>query len=773
MRHLRKCGDCEVILPPIGRPGAHRRPVNPVHSRLFPPPIGETHLRMEDAVMEKTPRVLLGISVVGLVLAAGVVCEGAGGPTAKVVGWRGNWTGLYPEADPVLEWGRKSLGIAGHLRISADRPKGEGPGDARPVRNHWPKEWLVIGPFEGPAGHPKAGERLDQDFLGDETKAQPTGGDKVGKAAWKRLVIPEEAMPPYERGEVAGAVTLRWVRFQEVLDGLKQNRERSVCYAHTYLYAEKAGEVEIIVDHGYGLKVRVNGEEVYKEVEGKGGLSAYQHLGKYRATYAIYVSPRIRIKLRKGWNRLLLKMTPRKWLSPYFFHFNLRIVDPPGTPYEDRNILWTAPVYDRSNATPILVKDRIFVMAEPDQILCLDKRTGKQLWTRFLTRYHATPPAERLANPAFREKVEPLARKLPEATTLEERMALRKEIDAALVAIDAKRYKLKWDGHMQAHFRAVGWTVPTPVSDGNFVYVWCGNGVAACYDLEGNTRWIRRVNPGKLYYPASPTVIDGKLIVFASGGFNMVALDAATGAEVWRQPNVDKSLASMIPARIKGVSVVISQQADVVRVADGRLLFERPIKGGGDSGWAPSVCFNNVIYQPYYGTTLMLLDFNDTDVTKDQWTCRRTDIGSGAISKNSKGQWIDRWTCGSPLIHEDIYYNIDIFGTLYAVDLKTRKPLYRVELSRDFNSLCHYNAVGVAASVTLGGTHLFVMDNQGTCVVFKPGREFRKVAVNRIETTARRVWPMRPQEEIGYSPPLFEGTRMYLRGEQYFYCIGR
>ena len=44
---------------------------------------------------------------------------------------------------------------------------------------------------------------------------------------------------------------------------------------------------------------------------------------------------------------------------------------------------------------------------------------------------------------------------------------------------------------------------------------------------------------------------------------------------------------------------------------------------------------------------------------------------------------------------------------------------------------------------------------------------------NRIETTARRVWPMRPQEEIGYSPPIFEGRRMYLRGEQYLYCIGK
>ncbi|HUV40135.1 MAG TPA: PQQ-binding-like beta-propeller repeat protein, partial [Planctomycetota bacterium] len=460
-----------------------------------------------------------------------------------------------------------------------------------------------------------------------------------------------------------------------------------------------------------------------------------------------------------------------KWRNEHFFWFNARIVDPPGTPYVDRNIVWTAPLYDRSIATPIVVGDRIFVLAEPDQILCLDKATGRQLWTNFLTRYHATPKAERDANPAFREKLDPLVAKLPEMKTLEDRMGLRKQIDAALVAIDKEKYQLVWDGHMEGHFRVVGWTMPTPVSDGEHVWVWCGNGIAACYDMDGHTRWIRRVNPGKLHYPASPALIDGKFIVYAGGGFNMVALDAATGAEAWRQPKVDRTQASLIPARINGVSVVISQQADVVRVADGKILYELPNKPKG--AWTTSVCLNNVIYQPSYNAHLTVLDFNKGQTTGDAWQCNPTRVDAGVVSKNSKGTWVDRATCGSPLIHEGIYYNIDVFGTLYAADLQTRKPIYREELSSTFNMLSHYNAVPVAASVTLGGKHLYAMDNQGTCVVFEPGREFKKVAVNRIETTARRLWPMRPQEEIGYSPPVFDGSRMYLRGEQYLYCIGK
>ena len=692
---------------------------------------------------------------------------------AETFGWRGNLTGLWPDAEAPIEWGRTSSGIAGTLKISADRPKGAGTGDAKLMRNHWPKQWLIIGPFEGPAGSGKAAERFDRAFLGDETKVQPAAGDKVGELTWKRFEIPEPALPPYERGSVAGSVSLPRLRFNKELEGVKETRDKTVCYAATNLYAERDGEVVLIIDHAYGVKILVNGEEVYKDARERTSLGSYSSLGKNRARYTCPIAPRVRCKLKQGWNRVLLKMTPGKWRNEHFFWFNARIIDPPGTPYVDRNIVWTAPLYDRSIATPIVVKDRIFVLAEPDQILCLDKRTGRQLWTNFLTRYHATPAAERDTNPAFAKTVAPLVAKLPEAKTLEDRLALRKQIDAALVAIDAEKYKLNWDGHMQSHFRVVGWTLPTPVSDGKHVWVWCGNGIAACYDMAGNTRWIRRVNPGKMHYPASPALIDGKFIVYASGGFNMVALDAATGATVWKQPKVIRTQASLIGAKINGVSVVISQNADVVRASDGKVLWERPNKGKRGTGWAAPVCLENVVYQPMHGVNLLIMDFNKVDTTKDTWRRRPASLPGFVNSRNSKGKWVDRPSPGSPLIHEGIYYNIDVFGSLCAIDMKKKKLLYREELSHTFNMLSHYNAVPVAASVTLGGKHLYVMDNQGTCVVFKPGPTFEKVAVNRIGTIARRLRPMRPQEEIGYSPPTFEGTRMYLRGEQYFYCIGK
>ena len=674
-------------------------------------------------------------------------------------GWRGNTTGLYPDATPVVEWGRKSLGIVRGLRISARKPTDDGPGDANPVRNHYPKQWLVIGPFPAPKG-------LDEPALPDEATVQPDEGGKVGELIWTELTIPDDIPPPYDRGSVAGATNLKFVAPEKVLGGFKADH---LVYAHTWLHSESAGAAELIIDHAAGLRVWLNGQEVYRDPRLRVTMNWYTVLSKFRTLqYAVGKAPRVPLKLQKGWNRLLLKLCPPRhnWGT---YKFNARIVDPPDAPAEAKNILWAAPLPDRSNATPLIVGDRVIVMAEPEQILCLDKGTGEQLWTRFLGRYQAIPQAERNANPAFKDKVAPLIAKLPATSGLKERLDLRRAIDAALVAIDEK-YKLDWDGHMASHFRIVGWTMPTPGTDGKYLYVYCGNGVAACYDFDGNTRWIRHANAGKIYYSSTPALASGKFVLFA-GGMNMVALEAGTGTVAWQQPAVSSNVAALVAARINGVDVILSQKGDVVRASDGKLLYADRRKGAGDTGWAPPVCLENVVYQPFSGVgTLQVKDFNGAK--GDTWTCQRRGLGGLANARNRDGKWVDKWTCGSPLVHEGIYYNHDVFGTLYAADIRTRKLLYRVDLSHDFNSISHYNAVGVAASVTLGGRYLFAMDNQGTTVVFEPGPVFRKVAVNRIEQQIDRPWAIRPQEEIGYSPPVFEGSRMYLRGEHYLYCIG-
>ena len=73
----------------------------------------------------------------------------------------------------------------------------------------------------------------------------------------------------------------------------------------------------------------------------------------------------------------------------------------------------------------------------------------------------------------------------------------------------------------------------TPISDGTFIYLWLGSGVTACYDLDGNRKWIRSdvlpmVEHG---FSSSPILVDGKIIVFMR---DLFAFDAKTGKQIWR-----------------------------------------------------------------------------------------------------------------------------------------------------------------------------------------------------------------------------------------------
>jgi hypothetical protein len=52
-------------------------------------------------------------------------------------------------------------------------------------------------------------------------------------------------------------------------------------------------------------------------------------------------------------------------------------------------------------------------------------------------------------------------------------------------------------------------------------------------------------------------------------------------------------------------------------------------------------------------------------------------------------------------------------------------------------------------------------------VVLQPGREYKEVAVNKIEESSDGK-----SQAQNLATPIFEGTRMYYRTPGYLYCIG-
>ena len=75
-----------------------------------------------------------------------------------------------------------------------------------------------------------------------------------------------------------------------------------------------------------------------------------------------------------------------------------------------------------------------------------------------------------------------------------------------------------------------GYSAPTPVTDGKEVFVAFGNGLVACYDLEGNRKWLKLIEHSKLSFAhsGSPILAGDKLVIQFE---DLVALDPKTGNE--------------------------------------------------------------------------------------------------------------------------------------------------------------------------------------------------------------------------------------------------
>ena len=229
---------------------------------------------------------------------------------------------------------------------------------------------------------------------------------------------------------------------------------------------------------------------------------------------------------------------------------------------KSKNIVWKVEMPGFGNGQPIVVGDRVFTMADPHWLLCLDVHTGKVLWSR----ENRTPDimglpeqeADELCtyldqlhvlNATFRPLIGGYGRGPDNATTQSAQHWLRlaesaeailqamnrgpyaHRVQTSLELIDPvlervssvnakdepgcinKNMQMMWTeaamwisetyGYypLMKHDGYTGWTFPAPISDGEFVYAAMGQGRAVCYDLTGNLIWARHFphKNGRMY----------------------------------------------------------------------------------------------------------------------------------------------------------------------------------------------------------------------------------------------------------------------------------
>ena len=360
--------------------------------------------------------------------------------------------------------------------------------------------------------------------------------------------------------------------------------------------------------------------------------------------------------------------------------------DPVSRWSEKENVLWKTEV-GAGQSSPIVVGPRVFITAEPDLLICLDAETGKELWRK----------AHKVSDfPAASDAKHP---------------------------VRPSQY---------------GDATPTPVSDGNRIWVFFGSGIVACYDLDGRSRWVNWYDMRQVTSysrTVSPLLVGDRLLVHFGP---LVCLDAATGRVLWQNDGAKAAYGTPAPARIGDVDVVVTPQGHIVRVADGKTL----ATGLGNCGYTSPIVLRGVVY--FIDREISAVQLPEK--AADKIECR--ELWSGELS----GEFF-----ASPLVYGGRVYTVDRDANCYVIDAATGKTLLKKTL--EMPPAGRSESPNIYPSICLAGKHLLICNDAGDATLLEPG--------DRLPVVARNSLP----GGSGGTPTL-SGQRMFLRCGKVLYGLG-
>jgi hypothetical protein len=300
--------------------------------------------------------------------------------------------------------------------------------------------------------------------------------------------------------------------------------------------------------------------------------------------------------------------------------------NPPVRWGEGQNVLWRTPLPNWGYSSPIVARERVFVTTEPGWkhdfpvLNCFDAGSGRLLWQREVNQLPATGLSAERQEEVLREYRDILAKWRKSYRLFHEwhsaadaegkKQALEKMASLGL-KFDAERFQASYGVLRRADFpwkefcfreagfqsetwqhgcgysiSCVGQSFPTPVTDGEHVYVATAFMGFACYDLDGNLKWLK-FSPGSYggkwgvdycKFARSP-LLHGNLLI--SDMADLVrAFDKRTGELLWSHDRTGGKCTGMtLPAiiTVDGTDVLISKSR-AYRLPDGKELTVEPLR---------------------------------------------------------------------------------------------------------------------------------------------------------------------------------------------------
>jgi outer membrane protein assembly factor BamB len=361
---------------------------------------------------------------------------------------------------------------------------------------------------------------------------------------------------------------------------------------------------------------------------------------------------------------------------------------PPVTWSIEKNLKWRASV-GTSNSSPIVVGDKILLMAEPDVLLCVDRATGRLLWQQS-SRFADLPPAARPPN--------------------------------------APHYET-----------SCGYTTPTPVCDGNNIYVLLGNGIVASYTLAGQRNWITWLpaEQTSTYGRSSSPILAGDVLVAPVS--HLHGIDRKTGALMWEAKSVPTAYGTPLVIELDKMTTVVTSTGFAVRASDGVIL----AKNLGSLVYGSPVADGDTVY--FVGPELTAVKLSLA--------------GEKVLSKRLFDESLDGEYIASPVLDNGLLHTITSNAIYVVIDAQTGKLVSEpktLELPPAGDS--KPDGPTTYPSPTLAGGMLYLSNTRGETFVIRARKDYEEISRNRL-----------PGGSLAC--PVFAGKQLFLRGGKELFCI--
>lgn len=278
-----------------------------------------------------------------------------------------------------------------------------------------------------------------------------------------------------------------------------------------------------------------------------------------------------------------------------------------------------------------------------------------------------------------------------------------------------------------------GLAAPSVVTDGKQVVAIFGTGDLIAFNMDGQRLWAKNLGIPDNHYGHSSSLIAWKEKVFiqfdTNKGGRLIALNIQTGESIWDIKRTSHiSWASPILIEVNGKMQLVTTSEPSVAGYD---------VNTGKELWKVDCMMGEVGPSPGFGNGLVF-------ATNEYATLAAIDPSTGKIVWEDN-QYLPE--VASPVVADGLLFIATTYGVLACYDVHSKKMYWEAEFNEGFYS-----------SPLVADGKIYATDMSGAVHILKVDRE------------KNLLGSMAMGEKITTSPAFTDG-RIYIRGNEYLYCI--